>query len=387
MVQLSENEIILISIILLLFCYILYLLKKNAILKNSIKSDRVLCQSQELLEERFKNISNEILIRNHQNFLNIAKETFDKVINLEKIELDKKQSTFLSLIQPIQNTLQNFDTKISQIEKDRVDSYSDLRRQVKDLMTYQQELRKETSALNKALSTPFITGHWGEMQLRRAVEISGMIPHCDFYEQQQGEFSRLRPDMIIKLPGNRNIIVDAKTPIDAYMQAINSGDDNILDLHAKHIKNHIKTLSQKAYWEQFSPTPEFVLMFLPGEAFFSAAIKKDPTLVEFGVQQKVIIATPITLIALLKTISFSWQQEAIAQNAKKIGDVGRNLYYLLEKLIIQSKGFEKRIRKNIEEYEKIETFIEKKIAPTAIKLKSLGIEIQEQNSEEDLLEK
>lgn len=378
----NETEIILLIAVVLLFCYVLYLLKKNSTLKDTIRSDRSVYQSQEILEERFKNISNEILIKNHQNFLNIAKETFDKVISVEKSELDKKQNSFLNLIQPIQETLSLFDNKISLIEKERIDAYSDLRRQVKDLMLYQQEIQKETSALNKALSTPFISGQWGEMQLRRVVEITGMIPYCDFLEQLQGENSRLRPDMIIKLPGNRNIIVDAKTPIDAYMQAINTGNEEFLETHTKRIRAHIRALSQKAYWEQFSPTPEFVLMFLPGESFFSSAIKKDPSLIEFGVQEKVIITTPITLIALLKAISFSWRQEAVAQNAKKIGEVGRAVYVGLKTLIERSKIFEKRMQKNVEEYEKIGAFIEKKIAPVAQKLKTLGIEISEQTPDE-----
>lgn len=350
-------------------------MRNNLNLKDMLFNERNLYKAQANLEEKFRNISNEILIKNHHNFLNIAKETFDKVINIEKAELDKKQNTFINLIQPIQETLSLFDTKISQIEKERVDAYSDLRRQVKDLMLYQQEIQKETSALNKALATPFMSGQWGEMQLRRVVEITGMMAHCDFFEQQQGDNSRLRPDMIIKLPGNRLIIVDAKAPIDAYMQAINTGDESFMDAHAKRIKSHIRTLGQKAYWEQFPTTPEFVLMFLPGESFFSSAIKKDPSLIEYGVQEKVIITTPITLIALLKAISFSWQQEAIAANAKKIGEAGRAVFISLEKLIEYTKTFEKRMHKNIEEYEKINTFIEKNVIPVAKKLKNLGIEV------------
>ena len=360
----------------------MFLLKRNSELKGQIENDRILYQSQAALEEKFKNISNEILIRNHHNFLSIAKETFDKVLNTERSEFEKRQNNFTNLVQPIQETLSLFDNKLSLLEKERVNAYSDLRRQVSDLMLFQQEIQKETSALNKALSTPFMSGQWGEMQLKRVVEITGMMAYCDFVEQQQGENNRLRPDMIIKLPGNRNIIVDAKAPIDAYMSAINTGDESYLEAHAKRIKSHIRTLGQKAYWEQFAPTPEFVLMFLPGESFFSSAIKKDPSLIEFGVQEKVIITTPITLIALLKAISFSWQQEAIATNAKKIGEVGRSVYYSLEKLLEHTKNFEKRMHKNIEEYDKIGTFIEKNVIPAARKLKNLGIEITQQNLDE-----
>ena len=248
MIALELSEIILSGIILIFLGVVLILLRKNVILKETLKSERIIYKSQSQIEEKFKSISNEILLRNHNSFLNLAKETFDKVITAEKTELDKKQTGFVNLIKPIQETLASFDDKISLIEKDRIDAYSELRRQVKDLMLYQQDVQKETSALNKALSNPLITGHWGEMQLRRVVELTGMMPYCDFFEQKQAENSRLRPDMIIKLPGNRHIVVDSKAPIDAYMQAVNTGDESYLEQHTKHIKSHIKALSQKSYY-------------------------------------------------------------------------------------------------------------------------------------------
>ena len=360
--------------------------KENIKLKLQINSEKTLIRDQNKLIELFHGISNEILLKNHKNFINIAKETFDKVLEVEKSEYSKKQSEFLNIIHPIKETLNLFDNKISAIEKERLDAYSDLRRQIKDLMIYNQEIQKEANALNKALSNPGITGQWGEMQLRRVVEITGMTSYFDFVEQQKGEFSRLRPDMIIKLPGNRNIIVDSKAPVKDYMQAINTGDDSFMESHAKKIKSHIKELGQKAYWEQFPTTPEFVLMFLPGESFFSSAIKKDPSLIEYGVSEKVIITTPITLIALLKAISFSWQQEAIARNAKKIGEAGKIVVSSLEKLFDKSKEFEKRMHKNVEEYDKINSFIEKTLSPAAQKLKNLGIEIEDKKDDHQKLD-
>ncbi len=359
-------------------------MKINISLKLQLNSERILARDQNKLIEMFESISNDVLLKNHKNFVSIAKETFDKVLEVEKSEYNKKQSEFLNIINPIKDTLKIFDNKISEIEKERVDSYSDLRRQIKDLMIYNQEIQKETHKLSKALSTPFMTGQWGEMQLRRVVEITGMTSYCDFVEQKQCENSRLRPDMIIKLPGNRHIIVDAKSPIDAYMQAINTGDESFMITHAKNIRSHIKTLGQKAYWEQFPTTPEFVLMFLPGESFFSSAIKTDPSLIEYGISEKVIITTPITLIALLKAISFSWQQEAIAKNAKKIGEAGRIVVLALEKLFEKSKEFERRMHKNIEEYDKINVFIEKTLNPAAQKLKNLGIEIDDKNKNQSI---
>lgn len=365
--------IILLSVCIILAVSCLYLWKNNAFLKLQIENEKQLSRSQEQLRIDFSNISNEILLRNHNNFINIAKDTFENIINSEKIEQNKKQNEFIGIIKPIRETLNIFDEKISQIEKERIDAYSDLRRQMKDLMLYQQEIQKETNSLARALSTPFISGQWGEMQLRRVVEITGMIPHCDFTEQEQSDSSRLRPDMIIKLPGGRNIIVDAKAPLDTYMKAVNTGDDTLLEAHAKRIKNHIKILGQKNYWEQFFPTPEFVIMFLPGESFFSAAIKKDASLIEYGVGEKVIIATPITLIALLKAISFSWQQEAVAKNAMLIGEAGKTVCSYLDKLFEFSNTFEKKLIKNAEEYQKINNFIEKNLEPAALKLKNLGI--------------
>ncbi len=379
MITLNPSEVILLGVILVFFIILLILLKKNFSLKETIKNDRAIFKSQLQLEDRFKNISNEILIKNHENFLNLAKETFDKVLSVEKIEFDKKQNGFVNLIKPIQETLSHFDNQVSQIEKARVDAYGELKQQVKDLMLYQQEMQKETSALNKALSNPLITGQWGEMQLRRVVELTGMMNYCDFIEQKQADDSRLRPDMIIKLPGNRNIIVDSKAPTDAYMQAINTGNESFLEQHTKNLKSHIRKLSQKNYWDLFSPTPEFVIMFLPGESFFSSAIKKDSSLIEFGVQEKVIISTPITLIAILKAISFSWKQEAVTKNAKEIGKVGKDMYYQLLKLIDNSKDFAKKLQKNIEEYDKITSFIDKKILPTSNKLRALGMEIGNEN--------
>jgi DNA recombination protein RmuC len=348
-----------------------------------LKNEKQLSRDQEAivnhLEDKFSKLSGKMLLNNHENFLNLAKETFDKIVYLEKIEQNKKQNEFLNLINPIKDFLVSFDEKISQIEKDRIESYSDIRRHVRDMMEFQQEIQKETNSLNRALATPFVSGQWGEMQLRRVVEISGMVPYCDFVEQKQSDSSRMRPDMVIKLPGGKNIVLDAKAPIDSYIKSVNENDETLLDVHVKRIKSHIKQLGQKNYWEQFYPTPEFVIMFLPGEAFFSSALKKDPTLIEYGIGEKIITATPITLIALLKTISFAWKQEAIASNASKIGETGKMVCSYLEKLSEFSNGFEKKLLKTAEEYQKINSFIERTITPSANKLKSLGLQIQNKN--------
>ena len=334
------------------------------------------------LEDQLRNISNDVLLNNQKHFINLAKETFDKMLITGKSDLNKKQDDFISIVDPIKESLNQFNEKMNFLEKERISSYSDLRRQINDLMLFQQEIQKTTSALSKALSAPQSSGQWGEMQLRRTVELAGMIPYCDFLEQQitDSPYSRLRPDMIIRLPGDRNIIVDAKTSLNDYMKFVNTGEQSFLDEHVRHIKKHIHDLGQKAYWDQFSHTPEFVLMFLPGESFFSTAVKHDPTLIEFGIKEKIIITTPLTLIAVLKAISFTWRQEAISINAKQIGEAGRLLQSKLEKLFEGADIFSKRLYKNLEEFDKINSYIKKEILPVSNKLKDFEFDVQTSNN-------
>ena len=363
--------LIILLIVLIGLVYLIYTLKEQ------LNKKSVIDESTNL-ETQLRNISNDVLLNNQKHFINLAKETFDKILLNGKSDLNKKQDDFISVINPIKDSLNQFNEQINNLEKERISSYSDLRRQISDLMLFQQEVQKTTSALSKALSAPQSSGQWGEMQLRRTVELAGMIPYCDFLEQQvtDSPYSRLRPDMIIRLPGGRNIIVDAKTSLNDYMKFINTGDKSFLDEHVKHIKKHIHDLGQKAYWDQFSHTPEFVLMFLPGESFFSIAVKHDPTLIEFGIKEKIIITTPLTLIAVLKSISFAWRQEAISSNAKQIGEAGRLLQSKLEKLFEGADIFSKRLYKNVEEFDKINAYIKKEILPVSNKLKNLELDVQ-----------
>ncbi|MBR1944554.1 MAG: DNA recombination protein RmuC [Alphaproteobacteria bacterium] len=367
-----DTSLILIIILIIILAGLLYLIYS---LKQQLLFERNTDKNIDL-ENQLRNISNDVLLNSQKNFINIAKETFDKVLITNKSDLNKKQDDFISMINPIKESLSQFNDTINAIEKERVSSYSDLRRQISDLMLFQQDIQKTTAALSKALSAPQSSGQWGEMQLRRTVELAGMIPYCDFVEQQvtDSPYSRLRPDMIIRLPGDRNIIVDAKTSLNDYMQFINTGNKSCLDEHVKHIKKHIHDLAQKSYWDQFAHTPEFVLMFLPGESFFSTAVKHDPTLVEFGIKEKVIITTPLTLIAVLKAISFTWRQEAISANAKQIGEAGRLLQSKLDKLFEGADIFSKRLYKNVEEFDKINSYIKKEILPVANKLKNLELD-------------
>jgi DNA recombination protein RmuC len=355
----------------------------------------LLQQAQTALGDSFKALSSDALNNNNKAFIDLAKATLEKFQEGARGDLEARHQAVNELVRPLKESLEKVDGKLGDIEKARVSSYSALNEQLKSLVeTHLPVLRNETANLVKALRQPTVRGRWGELQLKRVVEMAGMLDHCDFLEQENRttEDGKLRPDLVIKLPGGRNIIVDAKASISAYLEAIESTDEATqrvhLAHHARQVRNHVTALGKKSYWEQFEPTPEFVVMFLPGEVFFSAALQEDPLLIEFGVNEKVIVATPTTLIALLRAVAYGWRQEALAQNAKDIALLGKDLYDRVAKLGEHWTKLGQRLGRTVDAYNSATATLESRVLVSARGFDQLQVSGQDkQIAEQKQIEK
>ncbi len=345
--------------------------------QQSVEKLAVLEDAKNRLTDTFRALSADALNQNNESFLALAKSKLGEFQKEASGDLAQKHQAIAELLKPVGESLSKVDDHIRQMEEKRANAYGELQSQVKTMTETQQELRSETGRLVNVLRSSGSRGRWGEIQLRRVVELAGMQDHCDFFEQKnvESEGSRLRPDMVVKMPGGKTVVVDSKVPFSAYERAVTAENEAARTLayreHAAAVRDHIKQLSGKGYWEQFDNAPEFVVLFLPAETFFGAAVEYDPELIEFSARNHVMITTPMTLIALLRAVYYGWRHEKLAENAEQISDLGRDLYERLSTLGDHMSKLGKHLDNAVDSYNRAAGSLETRVLVNARRFKEL----------------
>lgn len=361
--------------------------EQSSVLKATLESERQATndriaemeKARANLSETFGSLSNKALKENSVEFLKLAQENLKQFQIQAQNNLNEKEKSFEGLVKPIKETLEKTEKQIREMEVERKQAHGSLTQHLNTMLEAHQALQGETRNLVNALRRPEVRGQWGELTLKRLAELAGMVEHCDFYEQEHTatEQGAMRPDMIVRMPGRREIVVDVKTPLDAYISATETTDETQraihLQRHTKNVRERVRELSSKGYWAQFKHSPDFVVLFIPGEQFLSAALDEDPKLLEFAMKQKVILATPTSLVALMRAIAYGWRQESLAKNADQIRDIGSELYHRLAVFTEHLGKIGKSLTTSVQTFNKAVGSMDSRILPSAKKFTELGI--------------
>lgn len=356
-------------------------------LEATIKNQEALQHEREIafeaaksqLTSAFSDLANQTLKSNSETFLRLAEQNLGTQQERAKRDLGEREKAIEELVKPIRDSLQAAQKQITELEKSRSEAYGGIKSQLEAMRISQQSLTQETQNLVKALRRPEVRGRWGEITLRRLVELAGMVEHCDFQEQVHsvGDDKVIRPDMIVRMPDQRELVVDVKTPLDAYLEAAEAKDDAQrklgLQRHTRNLREHIRTLASKSYWAQFTASPEFVILFIPGDQFLSAALNEDPDLIEYALSQQIILATPTSFVALLKAVAYGWRQLALADNAQEIRQLAEDLYGRLATFVTHMNRVGRQLASSVENYNRAVGSLERKVLPGARKFTELGI--------------